>query len=308
MVTNIVKANQPFLIALCMLLSAPSFASGASFPFPLPKGAEAAAIPLGAEESKGPFSVTLPKHNGHRNTESGQLKISGDHRRFVLSVKGPMVGVKRLSEAVVKDQWVVLSTPGEQSSLVARKMLPYGEKWLIAQAEKGHLVVDLVERYVDPADLMPPEDADFEMIGRRLVVPLGLIPPVKGAEIDRGEDFPFLSHFPGMELQSSTSSDKPLEVQERFERRYRNLSLPPPIVTKIYLEPYPVQPIRLLNAYDRALRAAGWSTLDMDQGDVSGRPYLLVNFSGNGRNVWARLEFDTGVMRVKVAEGSPVVK
>ena len=292
------------------LLSFESSASTELIPFALPSGVKATPVALQQEERTSPLSFSLPRSDGPRGTRPHRLQVHGERQRFVLSMKGSKANLKRLSEAVARDHWSTLSAPPEESSLVARKFQPYGERWLVARADKQHVVVDLVERSVDPNDLKPPKDSDFDLVGRNLIVPLGLAPPLPDqTQVDNMDDFPFLSHFPGMELQvgQTSRSETAMEIQERVEGRgYRQIALRPPITTKVYYQPFPVQPIRLFNAYDRALRAVGWRTVDMDPGDISGWPYLIANFSRNGRNVWMKLEFDSVAMRVSVSEGLPI--
>ena len=120
------------------------------------------------------------------------------------------------------------------------------------------------------------------------------------------QDFPFLPALPGTSLVASEVVGQPLEVKLATaddEAMIAGVSH----IRQTYDHPNHFTPVVFLSAYRDALIAAGWRILDVTKLEETPiQPetvFLAAHFTGNGRNVYARLSLEpAGPCRINIAD------
>ncbi len=186
-------------------------------------------------------------------------------------VADPAVTAPKIAAALEHDGWTILR---HDVVLVAKS----GDLWLTGYGNSGSFKVTLAQQAPLPR-------------------PITLTPPNVAVENtpDNG-DFPWLAPFPGAKLKSTQHGDRPIDISvpHAKETSFSGLT-----VTKYYDVPGDVSSYEFVNAYRRALLAAGWTVV---RDAIGGDGFVLAHYTKNGRDIWLYTHFAGTGQMVRAAD------
>ncbi len=180
-----------------------------------------------------------------------KLYLGSDTRPVV----DPAVTATKIAASLEHDGWTILRHDG---LLVAKN----GDLWLTGYGNSGSVGVTLAQQAPLPR-------------------PMTLTPPSATVEnvADNG-DFPWLAPFPGAKLKSTQHGNERIDITAPHAKEQ---SFSGPTVVKYYEAPGDVSSYEFVNAYRRALLAAGWTVV---RDAIGGDGFVLAHYAKNGRDIW----------------------
>ena len=126
-----------------------------------------------------------------------------------------------------------------------------------------------------------------------------LVPPATVPErFQDGEDFPYLSHFPGAKLGGTEHLEGPMDL------RIPGHSEDPLLVgsgsiMKRYAQPANLSSLEFATVYRNALDKAGWQIIDVSAGSDAS---VTAHYASHGRDIWTYMHMIAGDISVQVAD------
>lgn len=117
---------------------------------------------------------------------------------------------------------------------------------------------------------------------------VSLKPPTDGiAKVGDGDDFPFLQKFPGAKLQQTSHDDAPFLVQ--LEPGKDPVMVATGSVIKQYELPPNTSGLEEEKVYEKALKAAGWTIIDVNDAVTTGDPNMTAHYAKGPVDLWAHV-------------------
>jgi len=119
-------------------------------------------------------------------------------------------------------------------------------------------------------------------------VKLALAAPTDGtAKVADGADFPFLQHFPGAKLEKTQHDDAPFFVT--LEQGKDPTLIASGTIIKNYRLPPRTSGLEEEAVYRKALEAAGWKIIEVNDAVTTGDPNLTAHYAKGAVDLWVHV-------------------
>ncbi|BAT58022.1 outer membrane porin F precursor [Variibacter gotjawalensis] len=180
--------------------------------------------------------------------------------------------------ALEKAGWALVYVDDNKARFVMRMSQGGRDNWLGIKmdAPQAQVNVDLVEVSGAPANALklPPPGARPERIADNA-------------------DIPYLPPYPGSKLKGGGRGDGPLNISRPGSGE--EVHVGGVVLTRNYQGPETLSKLQFIGEYREALIAADWEILFPNSAAaVNDNATLVAHFTKNGRDVWAKLDYEYG--------------
>ncbi len=133
------------------------------------------------------------------------------------------------------------------------------------------------------------DDTSLEVVEKGdPTVKLALAPPTDGTgKLRDGDDFPFLKRFPGAKLSTTSHDEAPFLVALDADKD--PVAIASATTIKRYDLPAHTSGLEEVVVYRDALKAAGWTIVDLNIAVTTGDPNLTAHYAKGAVDVWAHV-------------------